>query len=308
MKNGVSRALLGAAFLLPAFGQAQESAARAGVGAVQLHLRCSCRYDETDFDVGPVDVDGDGLTLSGSFELNDDWHIYTSYGQADLDFGIDVDTWAIGAGYVYPLKEGIDLYGRVLYIDISSDAAHRGRRGRLGLPSPNPRAYQRRVRGRRRHSIRGRHPTATSSLQAMRTLQLHRGLLGRHRNHVCRRHRRDRHQRTLLVLIASAARAASNRRARGDAALRPLGERQPQEPHAERVPHRHAMQRQRADVIDEQHAQRDGKDVEPAVRAPVPPREREQHQIGSRETRPPAGPGCLRYAAASRRAAASARR
>ena len=55
------------------------------------------------------------------------------------------------------------------------------------------------------------------------------------------------------------------------------GQRQPQEPHAERVPRRHAVQRQRADVVDEQHAQRDGKNVEPAVRAPVPPREREQY-------------------------------
>ena len=123
MKNGVSRALLCTAFLLPAFGQAQESAARPESAQFNYtYLQLS--YDETDFDVGPVDVDGDGLTLSGSFELNDDWHIYTSYSQADLDFGLDVDTWAIGAGYVYPLKDGIDLYGRVLYIDQSSDAAN----------------------------------------------------------------------------------------------------------------------------------------------------------------------------------------
>ena len=121
MKNGVSRALLGAAFLLPAFSQAQESQPElAQFNYTYLQLS----YDETDFDIGPGDVDGDGLTLSGSFELNDDWHIYTAYSQADLDFGLDVDTWAIGAGYVYPLKDGIDLYGRVLYIDQSSDAAN----------------------------------------------------------------------------------------------------------------------------------------------------------------------------------------
>jgi hypothetical protein len=57
----------------------------------------------------------------GSFELNNEWHVVASYGQADLDFGFDLDTLAIGAGYVYPLKDGIDLYGRVLYIDMEVD-------------------------------------------------------------------------------------------------------------------------------------------------------------------------------------------
>jgi hypothetical protein len=79
-------------------------------------------YDETEFDVGGGgDIDGDGLTVSGSFELNNEWHFFASYGQADLDGGFDLDTLAIGAGYVYPLKDDIDLYGRVLYIDMEVD-------------------------------------------------------------------------------------------------------------------------------------------------------------------------------------------
>ena len=119
MKNGVSRALLCTAFLLPAFGQAQD-ARPASAEFNYTYLEVS--YDEHDFDLGNASVDGDGITLSGSFELTDDWHIYTSYSQADLDFGIDVDTWAVGAGYVYPLKDGIDLYGRVLYVDQNVDA------------------------------------------------------------------------------------------------------------------------------------------------------------------------------------------
>lgn len=123
MKNGVSRALLVAAFLLPAYGQAQESGATRPESAQFNYTYVQVSYDEIDFDVGPLNVDGDGLTLSGSFELNDDWHIYTSYSQIDLDPGnADVDTWAIGAGYVFPLKDGIDLYGRVLYIDQNADA------------------------------------------------------------------------------------------------------------------------------------------------------------------------------------------
>ena len=120
MTNGVSRALLCAAFLVPALGQAQEAARPQSAQFNYNYAEIS--YDELDFDVGPFDVDADGLTLSGSFELTDDWHVYASYGSYDLDPGnADVDTWTLGAGYVYPLKDDIDIYGRVLYIDQSSD-------------------------------------------------------------------------------------------------------------------------------------------------------------------------------------------
>ena len=120
MKNGVSRALLCAAFMLPALGQAQEAARPQSAQFNYNYVEIS--YDELDFDLGPVDVDGDGLTLSGSYEITDDWHIYAAYGSHDLDFGIDLDTWTVGAGYVYPLKDDIDIYGRVLYISQSADS------------------------------------------------------------------------------------------------------------------------------------------------------------------------------------------
>jgi hypothetical protein len=117
-----SQALLLAALAVPAVSLAQEAATARPQSAQFNYSYVELGYDETDFDLGPVDVDGDGLTLAGSFEINDDWHVYASYGSADLDFGIDVDTWILGAGYVFPLKEDIDIYGRVLYIDTSVDA------------------------------------------------------------------------------------------------------------------------------------------------------------------------------------------
>jgi hypothetical protein len=117
-----SQALLLAALAVPAVSMAQEAATARPQSAQFNYSYVELGYDETDFDLGPVDVDGDGLTLAGSFEINDDWHVYASYGSADLDFGIDVDTWILGAGYVFPLKEDIDIYGRVLYIDTSVDA------------------------------------------------------------------------------------------------------------------------------------------------------------------------------------------
>lgn len=116
-----SRALLAAA-ALPLSSLAQEPAATRPQSPQFDYSYVELAYDESDLDLGPVDLDGDGLTLSGSFEINDEWHAYASYGSADLDFGIDVDTWALGAGYVFPLKEDVDVYGRVLYIDVNADA------------------------------------------------------------------------------------------------------------------------------------------------------------------------------------------
>jgi len=134
MKNGVSRALLLTAFLLPALSEAQETATTRPSSAQFNYSYVELSYDEADFDVGPFDVDGDGLTLAGSFEINDDWHVYASYGSLDLDGGADVDTWTLGAGYVFPLKEDIDIYGRVLYIDTSADfGAFNGDEDGLGI-------------------------------------------------------------------------------------------------------------------------------------------------------------------------------
>jgi len=115
--NGVSRALLVTAVLLPALCAAQEPKAQSQLSYNYVEIG----YDESDFDINGVDVNGDGLTLSGSFELTDDWHIFASYGTDDLDFSINVDTWAIGAGYRYALKDNIDLYGRVLYVTNNVD-------------------------------------------------------------------------------------------------------------------------------------------------------------------------------------------
>src|ERR1044071_9239025 len=121
--NGVSRAVLVATvLLLPALGSAQQAARPATSGFDYNWSQLS--YDKHDFDIdrAPGNIDGDGFTLSGSFKVADDWHVYASYGTANVDFGIDVDTWVLGLGYSYSLKPNVDLYGRVLYIDQSADA------------------------------------------------------------------------------------------------------------------------------------------------------------------------------------------
>jgi porin-like protein len=121
--NGVSRAVLVATVLLvPALGSAQQASKSSRSGFDYNYAELG--YDKHDFDVSraPDNIDGDGFTLSGSFKVADDWHVYASYGTANLDLGLDVDTWVLGLGYNYSLKPNVDLYGRVLYVDQSASA------------------------------------------------------------------------------------------------------------------------------------------------------------------------------------------
>lgn len=120
MMNGVTRALLVTPLLLPALATAQDNSTRPQSSQFNYSY-VEIGYDESDFDVGGGDIDGDGLTLSGSYEINDDWHVFASYGTADLDFNVDIDTLAVGAGYVFPLRDDVDVYGRVLYINQDID-------------------------------------------------------------------------------------------------------------------------------------------------------------------------------------------
>lgn len=121
--KGFAQVVLAVAIGLPAvvMGQQQPAAGRPQQPQFDYNY-VEIGYDEADFDVrGAGDIDGDGLSVAGSFEINDEWHVFASYGTADLDFGIDLDRLALGAGYTFPLKQDIDLYGRVLYLDHEVD-------------------------------------------------------------------------------------------------------------------------------------------------------------------------------------------
>jgi hypothetical protein len=78
-------------------------------------------YAETELEVAGSDLDGDGFAISGSYELNDDWHVFGGIGNTDLDFNIDLDSWVIGAGYRYPLQDDLDVYGRVMFLTMDVD-------------------------------------------------------------------------------------------------------------------------------------------------------------------------------------------
>jgi hypothetical protein len=111
--KGVFRALIVSAVAVPAVCAAQQST-RPQSSAFSYSY-AELEYADTEYDLGQ-DVDGDGFAIKGSYELNDDWHVFASYGMADLDFGLDLDTLTVGAGYVYPLRDDVDIYGRVMYV------------------------------------------------------------------------------------------------------------------------------------------------------------------------------------------------
>lgn len=78
-------------------------------------------YGNVDFD--DINVDGDGFGVSGSFEINPDWHIFGGYQSVDLDFGVDVSTLGIGIGRVIEMSPGVDLYGRASFQRIDFDSS-----------------------------------------------------------------------------------------------------------------------------------------------------------------------------------------
>jgi hypothetical protein len=119
------RPLLITAALFPAVGMAQQGDRRVTQTQPFSYTYVELGYAETDYDaIGEAigsGIDGDGLTLSGSVAINNEWHAFASYGNGDLDFGLDLDTWAIGAGYRYPLSDATDVYGRLMFVNVEVD-------------------------------------------------------------------------------------------------------------------------------------------------------------------------------------------
>lgn len=75
-------------------------------------------------DVDALSKDLDGWLLRGSFEPVENLFIYGGYNDQSVTIrGVDADleTWALGVGYAFPLAEMVDLYGKAGYV--SADAS-----------------------------------------------------------------------------------------------------------------------------------------------------------------------------------------
>ena len=77
-------------------------------------------YGNVEYD--DVNVDGDGFGLSGSFAINEDFHVFGGYEAAGLDFGVDATSLGAGLGWHTTLSPVVDLVASLSYQYVELDA------------------------------------------------------------------------------------------------------------------------------------------------------------------------------------------
>lgn len=79
-------------------------------------------YGRVDLDDSVLDVDGDGLGVSASFEVDDNFHIFGEYQTADMNFDVDLTIIELGVGYHTDISPHMDVFANLGYVDIEADA------------------------------------------------------------------------------------------------------------------------------------------------------------------------------------------
>ena len=80
-------------------------------------------WTNVSLDAGPIDVDGDGLAIEGSYELNKKIFLFGEYADQSYDFGIDGNGLELGAGLHHELSKNLDFVGTLSYLDQEVKAA-----------------------------------------------------------------------------------------------------------------------------------------------------------------------------------------
>lgn len=80
------------------------------------------RYQEIDLDDSFLDVDGDGYSISGSFEVGETMHVFAGYGTSDFDFGVDLDELVVGGGVHTALTPSVDFVANIAYVRAEASA------------------------------------------------------------------------------------------------------------------------------------------------------------------------------------------
>ena len=82
-------------------------------------------YSRADFD--SINADGDGLGLSASLALSDNFHVFGGYAGQDIGSNFDADGWKAGVGLSVPLSGLMDVVVQLSYqsTEVNSPVAGR---------------------------------------------------------------------------------------------------------------------------------------------------------------------------------------
>lgn len=86
-------------------------------------------YQQLDLDedlIPGVSIDGNGFGVSGSFEINDSWFIDVGYSKLDFDFDVELDQYAIGAGWHTGMSDNADFFATLSYVSAEASASGLG--------------------------------------------------------------------------------------------------------------------------------------------------------------------------------------
>ena len=76
----------------------------------------------TNLEVNYLDLDaGDGFEFGGSWELNDQFHLFGSWQDQSYDYGIDGTAIELGGGWNHGFSDTLDFVGTLSFIDVDYD-------------------------------------------------------------------------------------------------------------------------------------------------------------------------------------------
>jgi hypothetical protein len=71
-----------------------------------------------DVEVGQgASIDGDGFEIGGAYELSERIHLFGSWQDQSLDFGIDGRSLEFGGGWTHSFSDTLDFIGTLSYVD-----------------------------------------------------------------------------------------------------------------------------------------------------------------------------------------------
>lgn len=73
-------------------------------------------YMSSSTDMGPFNVNGDGLGVRGSLGLNETFNLFADYTTYDMDFGVDSSSYELGVGGHWGIKDDLDFIGELAWV------------------------------------------------------------------------------------------------------------------------------------------------------------------------------------------------